>query len=99
MSSSGDAVRSMVHNGAMWIHLDIVSVKVPDQLLNRSQVLMDAVSDICDEPDIFGLYRPDTIRYRVNGVSGVSTSLSQPDTTRYIADTLDTQRFARYIAL
>jgi hypothetical protein len=44
MSSSGDAVRCTVHNGAMWIHMDSVSVKVPEQLMNRSEVLIDAVS-------------------------------------------------------
>jgi hypothetical protein len=42
--------------------------------------------------------RYDTIRYRVVVVSGVLTSLSQPDTTRYIADAPDTKGVARYIA-
>jgi hypothetical protein len=44
MLSSRDAVRCTVHDGAMWIHLDNVSIKIPPQLLSKSDVLMDALS-------------------------------------------------------
>jgi hypothetical protein len=33
-----------VCDGAMWMHLDNASVRIPPQLLNQSQVLMDAMS-------------------------------------------------------
>jgi hypothetical protein len=44
MSSSRDAVECTVHGGEMLIHLDNVSVKIPPQLLERSEVLTDALS-------------------------------------------------------
>jgi hypothetical protein len=44
MASSRDGVRCTVHDGAMWMHLDDATVKVPQQLLNMSQVLINAVS-------------------------------------------------------
>jgi hypothetical protein len=44
MSTSRDAVRCTVRDGAMWIHLDDISVKIPEQLLNKSEILTDAVS-------------------------------------------------------
>jgi hypothetical protein len=33
-----------VHDGAMWMHLDNASVKVPPILVKKSQILMDALS-------------------------------------------------------
>jgi hypothetical protein len=33
-----------VRDGAMWMHLDNVTVKVPPTLVKRSQVLLDALS-------------------------------------------------------
>jgi hypothetical protein len=33
-----------VHDGVMWMHLDNASVRIPPQILNNSQVLMDALS-------------------------------------------------------
>jgi hypothetical protein len=33
-----------MHDGAMWMHLDDAAVKIPQQLLKKSQVLMNAVS-------------------------------------------------------
>jgi hypothetical protein len=44
MSTSSDAVKCTVRDGAIWIQLDNVSVKIPQQLLNKSKVLMDALS-------------------------------------------------------
>jgi hypothetical protein len=44
MSTSRDAVRCTVRDGEMWIHLDDISVKIPERLLNKSEVLTDAVS-------------------------------------------------------
>jgi hypothetical protein len=44
MSSSVDAVRCTLHQGAMWMHLDNVSVKIPPQLLEKSPILMNALS-------------------------------------------------------
>jgi hypothetical protein len=44
MSRSTDGVRCTVYDGAMWMHLDNASVKIPSQLLNKSQVLMAALS-------------------------------------------------------
>jgi hypothetical protein len=44
MSSSLDAVRCTLHHGAMWMHLDPVSVKIPSQLLEKSPILMNALS-------------------------------------------------------
>jgi hypothetical protein len=44
MLNSGDAVRCTVHDGTMWMHLDNLSVKIPPQLLAKSQFLMDALS-------------------------------------------------------
>jgi hypothetical protein len=44
MTRTRDAVRCTVHDGALWMHLDNVTVKVPPQLVERSQVLLDALS-------------------------------------------------------
>jgi hypothetical protein len=44
MSSPLNAVRCTLHHGAMWMHLDNVSVKIPPQLLEKSPVLMNALS-------------------------------------------------------
>jgi hypothetical protein len=44
MSSSRDAVRCTVHHGAMWMHLDNVSVKIPPELVENSQILTNALS-------------------------------------------------------
>jgi hypothetical protein len=43
MSSSKDAVRCTVHDGAMSIHQDNFSVNVPPQLVKKSQILLDAL--------------------------------------------------------
>jgi hypothetical protein len=44
MSSSSDDVRCTLHHGEMWIHLDNVSVKIPSHLLEKSPILMNALS-------------------------------------------------------
>jgi hypothetical protein len=44
MSNSLAAVRCTLHHGAMWMHLDNVSVKVPPQLLEKSPILLNALS-------------------------------------------------------
>jgi hypothetical protein len=44
MSSSLDAVRCTLHHGAMWMHLDNVSVEIRPQLLEKSPILMNALS-------------------------------------------------------
>jgi hypothetical protein len=44
MSSSTDAVRCTVRDGAMWMHLDTASVEIPPKLVNESQILLDALS-------------------------------------------------------
>jgi hypothetical protein len=44
MSSSRDAVRCTVHHGAMWMHLENVSVKIPQEFVNKSQILTNALS-------------------------------------------------------
>jgi hypothetical protein len=44
MLSSTDAVKCTVRDGAMWIQLDNSSVEIPEQLLAKSEVLMDALS-------------------------------------------------------
>jgi hypothetical protein len=44
MFSSNDGVRCTVHDGEMWMHLDSGSLKIPSQLLKKSQVLVDALS-------------------------------------------------------
>jgi hypothetical protein len=44
MSWSTDGVRCTVRDGAMWMHLDDLTVQIPPQLLNTSQVLMKAMS-------------------------------------------------------
>jgi hypothetical protein len=44
MSSSLDAVRCTLHHGAMWMHLDNMSVKIPPKLLEKSPILLNALS-------------------------------------------------------
>jgi hypothetical protein len=44
MFSSNDVVRCTVRDGEMWMHLDSGSLKIPPQLLRKSQILMDALS-------------------------------------------------------
>jgi hypothetical protein len=44
MSSSRDAVECTVYCGEMLIHLDNVSVKIPPQLIEKSEVLRNALS-------------------------------------------------------
>jgi hypothetical protein len=44
MYSSKDVVRCTVRDGEMWMHLDNGSLKIPPQLLRKSQVLIDALS-------------------------------------------------------
>jgi hypothetical protein len=44
MLSSGDGVRCTIHDDEMWMHLDNTSVKVPPQLVKKSQFLSDALS-------------------------------------------------------
>jgi hypothetical protein len=44
MFSSKDVGRCTVHDGEMWMHLDNGSLKIPPQLLSKSQILVDALS-------------------------------------------------------
>jgi hypothetical protein len=39
-----------VHDGAVWMHLDNASVKIPSELVHKSQTLVDALS--VTEPSI-----------------------------------------------
>jgi hypothetical protein len=48
MSESSNEVRCIVHDGAVWMHLDDVRVNIPSRLVNQSQVLMDAMSCVDD---------------------------------------------------
>jgi hypothetical protein len=43
MPSSSDIVKCTVHDGAVWMHLDDGPVHIPSHLLNRSQLLKDAL--------------------------------------------------------
>jgi hypothetical protein len=47
MFSSKDAVICTVNEGDLWMHLDNTRVKIPAQLLEKSQVLTDALSVPC----------------------------------------------------
>jgi hypothetical protein len=47
MSSSNDTVRCTVNDGELWMHIDNASVKIPAQLLEKSEVLTDALSVAC----------------------------------------------------
>jgi hypothetical protein len=48
MTSSSDVVKCSVCNGAVWMHLDDGPVHIPSHLLNRSQVLKDALLSLDD---------------------------------------------------
>jgi hypothetical protein len=47
-SNSGNKVGCTAHKGAVWMHLDNVSVHIPSNLFKRSKVLMDALSSVCE---------------------------------------------------
>jgi hypothetical protein len=44
MTRVNDGVKCTVHDGAVWLHLDCVPALIPSQLVNKSQILMDAMS-------------------------------------------------------
>jgi hypothetical protein len=44
MSSLRDAVTCTVHHGAVWMHLDNMSVQIPQEFVNKSQILTNAMS-------------------------------------------------------
>jgi hypothetical protein len=48
MKSPSDVTRCTVHDGAVWIHLDNVRVHIPSHILNKSQILIDALSSVDD---------------------------------------------------
>jgi hypothetical protein len=48
MSNTSDVVRCTVHDGAVWMHVGDVPVLIPSHLLNKSQLLVDALSSIDD---------------------------------------------------
>jgi hypothetical protein len=48
MTSSSDKVRCIVRDGAVRMIVDNVSVHIPAQLLNKSQLLIDALSAVDD---------------------------------------------------
>jgi hypothetical protein len=48
MTSSSDVTRCSVQDGAVWMHLDNVPVHLPSHLLNKSQILTDALSSVDD---------------------------------------------------
>jgi hypothetical protein len=52
MFDSNDVVRCTVRDGEMWMHLDSGSLKIPAQLLNKSQILMDALSAARSAEDV-----------------------------------------------
>jgi hypothetical protein len=45
MRSLGKGVRCTVHDGSIWIHLDKARVNIPSNILNKSQILMNILSD------------------------------------------------------
>jgi hypothetical protein len=53
MACPNDVVRCTVHDGAVWMHVDDVRVNIPSRLVNRSQVLMDAMSCV-DDSSVYG---------------------------------------------
>jgi hypothetical protein len=44
MTSSSEQVRCTVHDGAVWMHLDNTRVNIPSHLVNKSQLLRDAMA-------------------------------------------------------
>jgi hypothetical protein len=48
MKSSGKKVGCTAHEGAVWMHLDNVTVHIPSHLVKKSKVLMDALSSVCE---------------------------------------------------
>jgi hypothetical protein len=58
MTSSSDEVRCTVRDGAVWMHLDDVRVNIPSDLVNKSQVLMDAMSCVDDSSSTGDLTLP-----------------------------------------
>jgi hypothetical protein len=44
MSNSRDAVWCTVRDGSMWMQLDNVNVKIPQQFLDKSPLLMNALT-------------------------------------------------------
>jgi hypothetical protein len=44
MLSSREAVRCMVHDGAIWLHLDDASIRIPSHVLMKSRILLEALS-------------------------------------------------------
>jgi hypothetical protein len=48
MSSSSPGVRCTAHNGAVWMHLDDVPMKIPPSLLDKSKTFTEALSSVAD---------------------------------------------------
>jgi hypothetical protein len=48
MTSVNDGVKCTVHDGAVWLHLDSVPTHIPSHLVNKSQILMNAISSVDD---------------------------------------------------
>jgi hypothetical protein len=52
MFSSNDVARCLVRDGEMWMHLDSGSLKIPPHLLNKSQILTDALAAARSAEDV-----------------------------------------------
>jgi hypothetical protein len=50
MPTSSDVVRCTVRDGVVWMVLDKKRVRIPSHLLQKSQVLMNALSSVVDRP-------------------------------------------------
>jgi hypothetical protein len=48
MQSQSDVTRCTVHDGEVWMHLDNLCILIPSHLLNKSQILIDALSSVND---------------------------------------------------
>jgi hypothetical protein len=48
MKSQSNLTRCTVHDGEVWMHLDNLRIYIPSHLLNKSQILIDALSSMDD---------------------------------------------------
>jgi hypothetical protein len=48
MPSACDGVRCTVHDGEMWMHVDNKPIIIPSRLLDKSQLLIDALASVED---------------------------------------------------
>jgi hypothetical protein len=48
MTSASDGVRCTVHDGEVWMHVDDERIIIPSRLVDKSQILVDAVLSVDD---------------------------------------------------